>query len=90
MKKTIVILTALITLNVGAETIKHGRVTDKGTDAPRRVWYPFVGFVDVNINTIYWLQIDNKWHRVTQVEHAKYEKGQFFSRKTNYDFYPQF
>lgn len=90
MKKTIVILTALITLNIGADTIDHGRVTDKAIDPPRRNWYPFIGPVDINKWPVYWLKVDKKWHRVTTQEYNKAQRGQFFSRKENYDFLPQF
>ena len=90
MKKLIAIAVLLVTLNLNAETISHGRVTDKAIDPPRRQWYPFVGFVDINRNPVYWFKVDTKWHRVTTEEYGKYSKGQFFSRKTNHNFYPQF
>jgi hypothetical protein len=91
MKKLLLIVTlALMVTSLRAETIKHGVVTDKAIDPPRYVHYPYVGKQDINKKPIYWLEIDRKWHRVTSDEYAQYRKGQFFSRKTNVDFYPVF
>jgi hypothetical protein len=91
MKKLLLIVTlALMVTSSQAETIKHGRITDKGIDAPRQMFYPFIGVVHINQNIIYWLKVDKKWHRVTAEEYAKYGKGQFFSRKQDYIFAPQF